>query len=422
MDIFIAVALVLNQRRQDDVSKNALVLRIIIWIYFFFVIVSETLGAIRYQFYLESIYMFIRFCLAVSLFFSLNRIVESCDDLLLIIKATLLGLIITAGIIMLSSLPPTRPLAVKYIFSNPMLEPAFEIAIRQFGGGIERGMRGRSLVGVSNMSGGFICTLWPFAFLVFLWKGMPLHWRAIALFACLLAPFGAIMTYSRSAVISLILVIMMLACFGAGGIKRYVILFVAFAVFGISVIGWNSELFFFERLIKSTSIALDDPLEREDESERVMSYVEPFIFVLERPDYLVAGEGGIRTKITIPDQVLGYSRNMATHSAFASAFYTYGLLAAFCNVLMVGTAFLVAYQNMVKAAWQSETARMLASVTVVCLMGMLPWWSLGHGAVSAPRGAMFFFLVLGVVTVIEKLIDQVAEMDEATPVGDYSEM
>ena len=371
-----------------------------------FTCVGELWGAERSSSIPPAIYMICRFALAVSLFFSVNRIVDSIEKLEPVLKAAVASLVVTSGLMILTSLPGTRELATSHFFSNAFLEPAAESVTRTFGRIEEGGIRGRSLVGVSTLSGAFIVTLWPLAFLLFRWPGTGTFWKGLALAGCLIAPFGAVMTYSRSAILGLALIALAFGVFGAGGVRRFVIVALSLAYLVFDSIGWDSELFLFERLKRRTMAAIENPYEDPQESERILSYVEPFGHLMENPEFLFLGRGRARGKTAQRGEISGtqrlYSRvNRATHSAFSMTYYTSGMIAAFCNVFLVMRGFLKVLHEARSSEHIDGKGRVIPQVMLASLVGMLPWWMFAHGSVSAPRGAMFFFLVFGLIAVVD---------------------
>lgn len=372
-----------------------------------FTCLGELWGVERSSSILPAVYMTCRFALAFSLFFSVNRIVDSEEKFGSVLKAAVAGLVVTSGLIILTSLPGTRGLATSHFFSNALLEPAAESVIRTFGRIEEGGMRGRSLVGTSTLSGAFIVTLWPLAFLLYRWPGTGIFWKGLALAGCLIAPFGAVMTYSRATILGLALVALAFGLFGAGGARRFVIVALSLAYLVFDSIGWDSELFLFERLERRTMAAIENPYEDPQESERILSYVEPFGHLIENPEFLFLGRGQVRAKMAKRGEISGTQQlysgvNPATHSAFSMTYYSSGMIAAFCNVFLVMSGFLKVFhgakssEHLPLPAWE----RVAPMVMLASLMGMMPWWLFAHGSVSAPRGAMFFFLVFGLIATV----------------------
>ncbi|MCG8440318.1 MAG: hypothetical protein MI723_00775, partial [Caulobacterales bacterium] len=116
----------------------------------------------------EPIYVIVRTLLAMSLFYSASQIIQTNKDVEALLKTAVLGMLVTATLMIATSLPITRGWVVSLVFSNPILEPAFD-QVQSRTEEVEGGMRGRSLVGVSILSGAFINIAWPLASLLFRW-------------------------------------------------------------------------------------------------------------------------------------------------------------------------------------------------------------------------------------------------------------
>jgi len=367
----------------------------------FFVVLAQIGNAITGGWFLMPAYMLIRYMLAISLFFSMRRLVPSLSDMMVLIKPLTLGLAVTALLIVVVSLPPTRWLATTYVFNNPLLEPIAESRTVGFGD-TNKAARGRSLVGVSTLSGGFIGTLWPFALLLVTLPQTTAGWKQIGRFAAVVAPFGSVMTYARGAVLGLGLIILTFSSLAKGKSRGYVIAIVVLAVGVFHLIGWDSELFFFGRYKKRFAMAVDAPFEGVSERERALSYTEPFAHVAENPQFLFVGEGNSGGR-RAPVARVRHSGDKATHSSFSWSYYGFGMTAAFCNVFI----FVYAVSTMFKAVRSAGNLLAPRGMMAICLlaslMGMLPWWLFGHATMSIPRGMMLYMLVLGLVAAFIEL-------------------
>lgn len=289
-------------------------------------------------------------------------------------------------------------MVTNYVFNNPVLEPVAEEGPLSFGDP-ERAQRGRSLVGTSTLSGGFINTLWPFALLVASSPSAAPRAKRCAMFAAVVAPFGAVMTYARGAVLGLGLTLLALSTLATGTKKKatqYAVASVLVAIGVFHCIGWDSELFFFKRYTTRFKAALENPLDDEDERARALSYTGSFAHLAENPVFLLLGEGstaGHRSDVAAISQ---RSVN-ASHSSFAWSYYGFGMVAAFCNVFLIAYATLTMYWK-VRSAGNSRAPHAMAALCLLAsLVGMVPWWLFGHATASDPRGMMLYMLVLGLV-------------------------
>lgn len=396
MTLFFAIR---NRRRDSTAGQPATLLVI-----FFLggILAGQLRHAAHFGAFFEPLYILVRYLLATSLFFSTRHLLQSYLDLMQLVKALVLGLIVTASLVVGVALPLTRPLCVNYVFANSVLEPASDQAIERYGQS-DRADRGRSLVGTSTLSGGFITTLWPFAFLLYSWRPLSNRWRAVSMIACFLAPFGAVMTYARGTVLGIMLAGLILLTFRRAR-ARTVTLAIVVLCFGVfQLVGWDSEAFLFSRLINRTRAAIEDPLEHKDERERTMSFIEPFVHLAQNPEWFLMGAGDSGGHADPTVEPLYARGELATHSTFAMSYYSFGMVAALSNATLLLFAFVTIVLHIRCLHTAPVQDALVARTFFAVLGGMFPWWVTGHGAASTPRGAMLFFLVIGVVSMYSSL-------------------
>ncbi len=356
-------------------------------------VLSELSTLMSYGVVAQPVYMMIRTLLAVSLFFSVSRIVQTPGHVQAVFKAGLLGLIITSLMMILSSLGPTRSIA-NIFFSYSFLEPASKSTFRAFSF-YEDARRGRSLVGVSILSGAFINTFWPFVSMLYRWPGLVGRWKQLALLGTVLAPFAVVMSYSRGAILGLFFVVGGLLFFGSGRNNRGIIIAVLLSLTVFNTVGWRSNYFFFDRVEERVQAMIENPYEDPRETERIYAYTQPFEHVFEHPAFLFIGDGLSATKISAAKG--GARMGQAYHALFAGAYYAYGMVAAFIYVFLVMKAFSFLWGQLQKPAPMGSFPVLYAQVLFAGLLGMLPWLLFGHAAVSTPRGAMLFFFLFGMI-------------------------
>ncbi len=359
-------------------------------------IASEFIGYNLGAELIETVYTMGRVTLAFSVFFLTWHFVRTPRDLEVVLKAAVIGGTVTCVLMIMTSLPMTRPTVIDLVFGNRFLEPAADIVERKFGDAGESGVRGRTLVGVSIMSATYINVIWPLAALLALMPFASVPWRRIATIACILAPIGVLMSYSRGPIIGSIMVFLAVLVFSMRGFTLRVVAPLAVLALIVLSVGANSSAFFFERLVNRTQAVLDDPFADERESERILAYVEPFQHVLRNPQYLVVGEG---TAILRSD-ILPEQSGKATHALFGKAYYTSGMVSAVLFILLV-------LNGLYLSTWHASRrrdpiGRNFSRAMLLALLGMIPWVAFTHGIVSAPRGTMFFFLVLGLTSVLRR--------------------
>lgn len=369
-----------------------------IFIIAFFAVLGEGAAMVYSGDIIRPVYALSRTFLALSLAYSAARIIQTREDVAAVTRAATLGIGITALLMVLSSLPGARGLVASTVFSISFLEPAVSAA-EKYGQFAQYSTRGRSLVGVSILSGAFINTFWPLIALHVRTPENGRKWRLLAFAVCMLAPFGIVMSYSRGAILGLILVVAGLLVFGSSRVRRGVFGAVICATLVFSAIGWDSELFYFERVTTRTDAMLNNPYEDVRETERLYAYSEPFEHLFENPVFLIFGEGtSIGKTSAIPQQA-----GQATHAVFASAYYCYGMVAALTYLLMAISIVLHLWRN-TRRTWDSGMITALYYQALFAgSLGLLSWFMLGHAAVSTPRGAMLLFLLLGIISALRNV-------------------
>ena len=351
------------------------------------IVMSEFYGIVLSGKPLEPIYEMVRMLIAISLFFSVSRIVQTEEDVLAVIKAVTLGAIFTATLMIFSSVSFTRGIVTSTFFSWSFFEPAAEKALETFSDSSDP-MRGRSLVGVSILSGAFLNVSWPMAAMLYRWHGrVSLIWRKLALVSMSLIPIGIVMSYSRGAVLGLLMVILGTILFGAKQARKGIVIGAMTAVILFSAVGWDSEIFFFDRLENRTQAMLENPYEDERETARLFAYIDPFFHMQKHPEFLVFGRGQTYSSYGIAD-----------HAVFAKAYVAYGMMAAFLYMFLVARVFLLLRGKASTPFRLDPFVQRFAQTLLISMLGMLPWVMFGHAAVSSPRGAMLLFLVLGLAT------------------------
>jgi len=391
IDVLLLVTFIYAMRlpriRRDRMPLSGFVIVIMV-----FAVLGELASLINFGQPLQPIYLIVREMLAFSLFFSASRIVRTSTDIQAIAKSALLGVIITASMMIMSSLAPTRAIS-NFFFSFSFLEPASAETVRGYAL-IEHAMRGRSLVGVSIMSGAFLNVCWPLVALLYRWPGLSIGWRHLALTGTLLAPFGVVMGYSRGALIGLALVVLGLLFFGSSRSRRGVVIATMLALTVFSSVGWNSSFFFFDRIENRVTAMVEDPYSDARETERIYAYTQPFKHVLEHPRFLFIGEG--LSPRRIPGAV-SERDGKAYHALFAAAYYAYGMVASFIYMGLLIVALIFLWKHVRRLAGSNTIGELYSHAMFASFFGLLPWLVFGHAVVTVPHGTMLCFLVLGLI-------------------------
>lgn len=390
---FLILLIVHYASRRPGFGPNGRPFQRVVLALFVFTMIGELVGFIYTGSIFEHVYQGVRTVLAFSVYFATGQLIRTTEDLKLVVKAATLGLIVTASMMILTSLPQTRDIVARYVLDNTFLDPAGrQVAAMQLATD-DTGSRGRTLVGVSILGASFINMTWPLAALLFSWPGPIGRWRTVAMLGCFLAPMGVLMSYSRGPILGTVLIIIFVLLIGLSKIKKGILLPVGFGAFLVMMVGVNSELFFFDRLTNRTAAVFDNPLEDERESERLMAYVEPFEHVIENPRFILAGQGlAINRSDTIVPEVAG----KANHALFAVSYYTNGMAAAMLHMFLLASAFYFALQHV--RGRRSGIGHYLSQALLASVLGIAPWAIFGHAMVSTPRGAMMFYFIIGLLT------------------------
>lgn len=364
----------------------------------FMIIMNELLNGVLIGTLLQPIYLIFRMSLAVSLFYSVSRIVRKPEHLATILKYALVGAFITSIILITSSLPMTRGI-IAIILSNPILTPnAQQLASSLIESG-DTGIRGSSLVGVSILSGAFLNVVWPLLFLMFTFYKPKGIIKYVLIITTVLVPIAVIMTYSRGAILALILVSIGIIFFQKGKYRSIFLLLLVSVYLSFNFIGFNSKYFLFDRLTNRTIAALNNPFDDERESERIMAYIEPFGHLLENPTYLFIGEGFARKKVENTTVIKGDENrgDRSDHAVFAVAYYAYGMITSLAIVFLYFLFLNYSFKMINKTPNYNLFSSKLTRLLFCILMGFMSWFAFDHGALSSPRGTMLMYFVFGLV-------------------------
>ncbi len=354
-------------------------------------LLSELMGGIRFGTLLQPVYLIARTLLAISLFFSTPKIIQIQSDLDAVIKAGLVGAIITAALMVASSLPQTQGIIARRVFSNSFLMPSAEDVAAAYGyAGMA--MRGQSLVGVSILSAAFLNTLWPLLFLLRANEKLGARWKAAITMAIFLVPLGVVMSYSRGAIAELVMIVLIVVLLNSNKIRQPVVIGVAVSILIFNWVGWGSQYFKFEWLQNKVEYQFAHVEQSADLTHRIYSYFDPFTLLREDPTYIFLGDGLARHKIAGASSA---ASQFVSHAVFSEATYGYGMLAAFAYIFLLIGTFRITWGY----AWRSKNdfLKLFSRALLAGLFGLAGWIIQGPAAVSEPRGAMLLFFVCGLV-------------------------
>ncbi len=396
VDLLLFVTAVLAFYRPSKTPSDAR--RVYVWmgIYLIAISIGQFNAYLTYGAIIEPAYVFVRYVLSFSLLLSVVRIIQSPPELIFTIKMAMVGVLITSLITIGVSLPFTRSIVQSQILSNKLLEPADVNDKLDRLSDEEKGTRGRSLIGASTMTGGFLNVLWPLSVLLLITRRyfpgfvVSSHWIRITAFLC---AFATILTYGRGAILGLAMAGFVILSLGKGGSKKNLLVLALGAVIVIGSIGVESEIFYFDRVVKKTVVLLDGDFTDDNEQGRVRSFVEPWFYLLDHPESIILGQGNTRGKVG--------RIAFAAHFSLAAAYHYFGLIGAFAFVILNLLPYLLLIQAM-RISPPDSFAQNFSRMMIAAFVAMIPWLVLGHAAASMPRGSMLFFFVIGLAIVARR--------------------
>lgn len=204
------------------------------------------------------------------------------------------------------------------------------------------------------------------------------------------------MTYSRGALLAILLIIIGLVYFQKGKYRIIIFSLLSLIYLSISFIGWDSKIFKFDRIEKRTVAIIQNPYENERESERILAYVEPFEHLVSNPFYLILGEGFAANRI-LDEKSLTTKNARADHAVFARAYYAYGFITSLAIISLYILILRLTYRKVKKSYLSNNFSSKTIKIIFVLLIGFTSWIAFGHAAISQPRGTILMFFVYGLV-------------------------
>ncbi len=375
---------------------NAGIIVKVVAVYLLFIAMGELRGGVVYGRMLDAVYMIFRFMMAGALFYIIPRFVRSRRELGIVVNGLCLGLLLSALISVLFSLPFTRRFVVNTFFSISFINPVDMTGVLQDNSTV----RGSTLIGTSTFSSGVMAVLWPLLFMGGTLFASNIFWKRLNLLALFIVPIGILATYGRSAWASVILVAGSVLVFGGRAGRSTILLWLLIMGLVVTKIGMESDLLMTDRVIRNTEIAVETPLERENERERFMAYIEPFRHVMEHPSFFLLGTGVANRKYG--GNAYGEA-DSASHAVPGIAYYAYGVGGAICQIMIMLLSFFLIFKRLYRARRYLPSMARIWESLLAAWFGLLPWWLFGHGIVTQPRGTMVFFLYFGIVMACERM-------------------
>lgn len=367
----------------------------IMGVVFVLIIASEFMALVYGGGALDTVYLALRWSLAIGVFFAIPSLLNTQEDVAIVLKAITLGGLITAVLMIMTSLPMTRALVATTVFQISSFEPAVSATNRYLNTFEDAGgVRGRSLVGVSILSSTYVAIAWPLV--AFLRTGpfrLNAFWDIASLTFIFVAPLAVVMSYSRQAALAAILVFLGVIILPAGKLRRGIVRPVVLSVTLVAVVGVGSSVFFFDRYVNRVSAMIEAPLDDAREYDRLLSYVEPFSHASQNPMFLILGEGTAMYRTNFSEQ-----SGKPNHSLMGAGYFAHGLISTLLLWFLIFGFYSFANWHRKNAAlhYLKEWPRavFLAFLPVLCIAAFSP------GLGNHPKVMYAFIFVLALISAL----------------------
>ncbi|WP_372991030.1 hypothetical protein [Sulfitobacter sp.] len=405
MDVVAALILYQMALSARTAKRLAVPFRNVLIIICFFIILSEFSVLVYGGSLLDAIYISIRYFLTFGIMFAVPNLIRGRADIEIVLKGLALALLISSLLMLLSSLPQTRGIAV-FLFSIPFLEPT-SAADRLLRGAADSGVRGRTLIGVSILSGAFISIAWPLvAYLRTQRFRLSALWSIVSVSAVTLSPLAIVVSYSRQAAVGGILVLLAALILPLSDLRRSLLRPFLLSVGVVLVVGVGSSLFFFDRYVNRFTAVVENPLDDVNESARFLSYVVPFEHVVDHPQFLFVGAGATAersSKITIDS----FKEN---HSLLGAGYFAHGMLSTLLLFFLIFASFRFANWHRIQAQNLAFIARGWPRSLFLAYLPILPMAAFAPALGTNLRAMYVFMLLLGLLATLRNT-DLIASLE-----------
>ena len=416
MDVVAALMLYQMALTARTAGHIAIPFRNLVIVIGLFVILSEFSALVYGGSLLDAVYLSIRYFLTFGIMFTVPNMIRSRADIEVVLKGLALALLISSLLMILSSLPQTRGIAA-FVFSIPVLEPtnAAEHLLRQ---AADSGIRGRTLIGVSILSGAFISIAWPLvAYLRTQRFRLSAFWSIVSVSAVTLSPLAIVVTYSRQAAVGGILVLLAALILPIGDLRRSLLrpLFLSISV--VLTVGVGSSLFFFDRYVNRFSASLESPFEDEREAARFLSYVVPFEHVVDHPQFMFVGAGATAK----PSSQISIDIFEENHSLLGAGYFAHGMLSTLLLFFLIFASLRFANWHRIQAKHLAFMARGWPRSLFLAYLPILPMAAFAPALGTNLRAMYLYMLLLGLLATLRNpdLIASLEKDEEPeTPVSD----
>jgi len=373
--------LVVDRKNQKSLDK------IIFTIFFssiFFICISELFAFLTLNYSIEPFYSLIRTLLTYSLLILLFRRIQNEQEFYRAFIWVVRFSLVTVLLVVLSSIPQTRDFITKNVFELSFLDPAKGFLDKWDKADIDEVLRGRSLIGVSIITGYYLVFVYVLNMIVTKINRNSLSRITQKIFQYIII-IGVLFTNSRGPILTLILVILVDFLYLNSFRKISSIVISSVIIFGITFVFDLSDLeLYFNRVIDGSEKLIDgNEGFGESENERLLAYIEPFE-VIGRNLFLIFFGLGISERNIIDFQ----GRNLSDHAVFASAIYSYGLIFALLFISLLG--YLIFKMINSSSVYRPNQVQFFVVIFI--------WQLLGHAIISETRGMNILMITIFIIS------------------------
>ena len=269
-------------------------------------------------------------------------------------------------------------------FELSFLDPAKGFLDKWDKADIDEVLRGRSLIGVSIITGYYLVFVYVLNMIVTKINRNSLSKITQKIFQYIII-IGVLFTNSRGPILTLILVILVDFLYLNSFRKISSIVISSVIIIGITFVFDLSDLeLYFNRVIDGSEKLIDgNEGFGESENERLLAYIEPFE-VIGRNLFLIFFGLGISERNIIDFQ----GRNLSDHAVFASAIYSYGLVFAMLFISLLGYLIFKIINS--SSIYRPNQVQFFVVIFI--------WQLLGHAIISETRGMNILMITIFIIS------------------------
>ncbi len=394
---------------------------------FIFTLLPTTFSELLRMSPLEPIYLLCRTLLHIIAVWSLSGFLRNEQYLKKFFTGLACGVLFTATIASMNSLPITGPWVRAHIFTIDWLKPQrgdyevdAEILMKYDKGEAERG---DSLLGKSNITGTVLITMLPF--LIGAVRNIRLKATAKLIFnaAIIISFFAMLFTYSRAAYLAIAILLFGYLLFERQAFSKRFLPLIILAGVIIGAVGVQSTVFKFEFI--ANKFDLSNEKYTYTNQARVYAYTVPFQVIYNNPSYLFRGAGRADKKLREKNSEATILElyNAEMHSVFAASIFYRGFLSMLAIFYLYYRLTKTSYDAIKRSKRENNPAQWMAIASVISLMSLLPGWGTDHYIVTKMSMHMHMFLIVALVfTSLEHIklnSENTGEKTKNKPVKEY---